>query len=70
MSGNIFGVAAFLSQPVGYVGTTKAVQNSEVYVWEHSVIRQLAKEYPLLAKTLSEPCCATLLCSRKGILRL
>lgn len=50
VSGNIFGVGAFLSQPVGYVGTSKAVHASEVFVWEHSVIRQLAKAYPILSE--------------------
>jgi CRP-like cAMP-binding protein len=48
--GNIFGVAAFLSQPMGYVGTSKAVHTSEVLVWEHAVIRQLAKAYPRLGE--------------------
>ena len=50
VSGNIFGVAAFLSDPVGYIGTSKAVHSSEVFVWEHAVIRQLAKEYPELGE--------------------
>jgi CRP/FNR family transcriptional regulator, nitrogen oxide reductase regulator len=50
VSGNIFGVGAFLSQPVGYVGTSKAVHNSEVFVWEHAVVRQLTKAYPRLAE--------------------
>jgi CRP-like cAMP-binding protein len=50
VSGNIFGVGAFLSQPTGYVGTSKAVHNSEVFAWEHSVIRQLAKAYPPLGE--------------------
>jgi CRP-like cAMP-binding protein len=50
VSGNVFGVGAFLSEPVGYVGTSKAVHNSEVFVWEHTVIRQLTKEYPRLAE--------------------
>jgi CRP-like cAMP-binding protein len=49
-SGNVFGVGAFLSEPVGYVGTSKAVHISEVFVWEHAVIHQLAKEYPRLAE--------------------
>ncbi len=53
VSGNIFGVSAFLSEPVGYVGTSKAVHNSEVFVWEHTVIRQLAKDYPRLAENAS-----------------
>ncbi len=50
VSGNIFGVGAFLSQPVGYVGTSKAAHSSEVLMWEHLVIRQLAKAYPRLAE--------------------
>ncbi len=50
VSGNIFGVGAFLSQPAGYVGTSKAVHASEVFVWEHAVIRQLAKAYPPLSE--------------------
>jgi CRP/FNR family transcriptional regulator, nitrogen oxide reductase regulator len=50
VSGNIFGVGAFLSQPVGYVGTSKSVHSSEVFVWEHAVIRELAKAYPQLGE--------------------
>jgi CRP-like cAMP-binding protein len=50
VSGNIFGVGALLSEPVGYVGTSKAVHSSEVFVWEHTILRQLAKEYPQLAE--------------------
>ena len=50
VSGNIFGVGAFLSQPAGYVGTSKAAHSGEVLMWEHPVIRQLAKTYPRLAE--------------------
>jgi CRP-like cAMP-binding protein len=50
VSGNIFGVGAFLSQPAGYVGTSMAVHSSEVLMWEHPVIRQLARAYPRLAE--------------------
>ena len=50
VSGNIFGVAAFLSDPVGYVGTSKAVHSSEVFTWEHAVIRRLAKDFPKLGE--------------------
>jgi CRP-like cAMP-binding protein len=50
VSGNIFGVGAFLSQPAGYVGTSRAVHKSEVFVWEHRVVRQLTKTYPRLAE--------------------
>jgi CRP-like cAMP-binding protein len=50
VSGNIFGVGAFLSDPAGYVGTSKSFHHSEVFMWGHTVIRQLAKAYPLLAE--------------------
>jgi CRP-like cAMP-binding protein len=50
VSGNIFGVAAFLSEPMGYVGTSEAVHSTEVYVWEHAVIRELAKAHPRLSE--------------------
>ncbi len=50
VSGNIFGVGAFLSQPMGYVGTSKVVHSSELFMWEHQVIRQLARTYPRLAE--------------------
>jgi CRP-like cAMP-binding protein len=50
VTGNIFGVGAFLSEPVGYVGTSIAVNSSEVYVWQHTVIRQLARAYPPLSE--------------------
>jgi CRP-like cAMP-binding protein len=50
VSGNIFGVGAFLSDPVGYVGTSKSVHNSEVFMWGNAVIRKLVKTYPLLGE--------------------
>lgn len=50
VSGNIFGVGAFLSQPVGYVGTSKAVHNCELFVWGHTVIRELAMTFPRLGE--------------------
>jgi CRP-like cAMP-binding protein len=48
--GNIFGVAAFLSEPTGYMGTAKTVHESEVLIWEHRAIQQLVKTYPRLAE--------------------
>jgi len=48
--GCIFGVAAFLSDANGYLGTAKAVSASEILVWDHRVIRQLARTYPQLAE--------------------
>jgi CRP-like cAMP-binding protein len=50
VSGNIFGVGAFLSHPFGYVGTSKAVHSTELLVWGHAVIRQLASDYPRLGE--------------------
>jgi CRP-like cAMP-binding protein len=47
---DVFGVASFLSEPIGYMGTAKTVKESEVLIWEHRVIRQLAKAYPRLAE--------------------
>ncbi len=48
--GCIFGVAAFLSDANGYLGTAKAVSASEILAWDHRVIRQLARTYPQLAE--------------------
>ena len=50
LPGNVFGVAAFLSEPMGYFGTAKAVCEGETLIWEHQVIRQLATRYPKLAE--------------------
>jgi CRP/FNR family transcriptional regulator, nitrogen oxide reductase regulator len=47
---DVFGVGAFLSEPIGYLGTAKAVTESEVLIWEHRATRQLAKTYPRLAE--------------------
>jgi CRP/FNR family transcriptional regulator, nitrogen oxide reductase regulator len=49
-AGDIFGVAAFLSKPVGYLGTATAVQHVQVLEWRDEVIRKLAKAYPQLAE--------------------
>lgn len=48
--GDVFGVASFLSKPIGYLGTAKAVQHITVLEWQARVIRQLAKTYPLLVE--------------------
>jgi CRP-like cAMP-binding protein len=46
--GNVFGVAAFLSEPGGYLGTAKAVSSSELLVWDQRAVRHLARTYPQL----------------------
>jgi CRP-like cAMP-binding protein len=48
--GDVFGVAAFLSEPVGYLGTARSVFQSEVLVWKHHVVQGLSKTYPRLAE--------------------
>lgn len=48
--GDPFGFAAFLSEPTGYLGTAKSVGNSEILVWDHHMIRHLARSYPRLVE--------------------
>jgi CRP-like cAMP-binding protein len=48
--GDVFGVAAFLYEPTGYLGTAKSVFRSEVLVWDHRTVLQLARTYPRLAE--------------------
>lgn len=49
-AGDVFGVASFLSKPIGYLGTAKAVRHIDVLEWKGLVIRQLANTYPLLVE--------------------
>jgi CRP-like cAMP-binding protein len=49
-AGDVFGVGAFLSKPIGYLGSAEAVRHVEVLKWEHEVIGHLAKTYPQLAE--------------------
>jgi len=49
-AGDVFGVGSFLSKPIGYIGTAKAVQHVEVLEWEHRVIGQLSRNYPRLVE--------------------
>jgi CRP-like cAMP-binding protein len=48
--GDPFGFAAFLSEPVGYLGTARSVGDSEMLVWEHHIIRHLGRSYPRLVE--------------------
>jgi CRP-like cAMP-binding protein len=48
--GDVFGVAAFLVEAIGYLGTAKSVFRSEVFVWDHQTVLRLAKTYPQLAE--------------------
>jgi CRP/FNR family transcriptional regulator, nitrogen oxide reductase regulator len=49
-AGDIFGVAAFLSHPIGYLGTAKSVRHLYALEWQGRVIRQIAKTYPQLVE--------------------
>jgi CRP-like cAMP-binding protein len=46
--GNVFGIASFLSEPMGYLGTATAVHDVEVLTWERRNVRQLSRAYPRL----------------------
>jgi CRP-like cAMP-binding protein len=48
--GNAFGCAALLTEPNGYFGTARAVHKTEMLLWEHRVVRQLAAAYPRLVE--------------------
>jgi CRP-like cAMP-binding protein len=48
--GNAFGIAAFLDEPMGYLGTATAVGDVEVLAWEHSKVVQLARAYPAFSQ--------------------
>ncbi len=48
--GNVFGIASFLSEPLGYLGTATAVREVEVFTWERRSVRQLSRAYPRLAE--------------------
>jgi CRP-like cAMP-binding protein len=49
-SGEIFGGAAFLSEPAEYLVSTEAVSNSTVLVWDRPTIRSLGANYPRLVE--------------------
>jgi CRP-like cAMP-binding protein len=48
--GEAFGYAAFVTEPIGYLGTAKAVRKTETLIWERRVVHQLATAYPRLAE--------------------
>jgi CRP/FNR family transcriptional regulator, nitrogen oxide reductase regulator len=48
--GNVFGVATFLSEPTGYLGAAQAVDDSEVLMWDHRLVRQLVSAHPRLSE--------------------
>jgi CRP/FNR family transcriptional regulator, nitrogen oxide reductase regulator len=48
--GDVFGIAALLSEPAGYLGTATAVHQVEILGWEGRVARHLARTYPRFAE--------------------
>jgi CRP-like cAMP-binding protein len=48
--GEAFGYAAFVTEPIGYLGTAKAVRKTETLIWERRVAHQLATAYPRFAE--------------------
>jgi CRP-like cAMP-binding protein len=50
VAGDTFGNAALLAEPMGYLGTVRAVDKAEILVWERRVARQLAVAYPRLVE--------------------
>jgi CRP/FNR family transcriptional regulator, nitrogen oxide reductase regulator len=44
--GNAFGIASFLSEPTGYLGTASAVCDVEAFVWDHRSVLRLARAFP------------------------
>ena len=46
--GDIFGLAAFLSRPMGYLGTAKPARLSKVLEWQRPPLLQFAEAYPRL----------------------
>ena len=43
-----FGYVTLLAKPMGYMGTAEAVQDTELYVWEHVWVLHFAAKHPLL----------------------
>jgi CRP-like cAMP-binding protein len=50
VQGNAFGIASFLPEPFGYLGTATAVNDVDVLAWEHRDVIRLASAYPLFAR--------------------
>jgi CRP/FNR family transcriptional regulator, nitrogen oxide reductase regulator len=46
VAGNVVGMACFLTEPMGYLGTATAIRETEALTWEHRTVRRLAAKYP------------------------
>lgn len=47
---DVFGVASLLSEPMLSIGTAQAIRDSQLFMWEQRVARQLARAYPRLGE--------------------
>jgi CRP/FNR family transcriptional regulator, nitrogen oxide reductase regulator len=48
--GDVFGLASLLSNPPPYMGSVQVTEESEVYVWKHERLCELAGAYPQLVE--------------------
>jgi CRP/FNR family transcriptional regulator, nitrogen oxide reductase regulator len=48
--GDVIGLGALLAIPSAYMATAEATSDCELLTWEHSVIRKLVSEHPLLGE--------------------
>jgi len=48
--GDTFGLGTLLPKPIGYIGTAEAFQETELLVWEHRMIYELAMTHSQLAE--------------------
>jgi CRP-like cAMP-binding protein len=44
--GDVFGIAALLQEPLGYLGTALAVGDVEVIAWDQKIASRIARAYP------------------------
>lgn len=50
VAGDVFGIGTLLRDSGRYLASADAVEGCEVLVWEHPILRSLAKSYPQLAE--------------------
>jgi len=50
LHGDAFGVASLFAEPVGYLGSARAIRDSVLFVWDHVTARRLAKLHPRLVE--------------------
>ena len=48
--GDAFGLGAILDPPYPYIGTSEAVQDSQMFIWQGPFLRQLVRDYPQLVQ--------------------